>query len=224
MRVAFRRCGRVGPNRGKPVEDFGVSVGTIYTTNLVDDVLAGIASVIKSLLDCHRQLTAWAYYVRMRWLAVLLLTSVTLFGQSTIFVVRHADRYGTEPDPDITPEGQRQADSLGKLLKDSHITRIFTSEALRTRQTAEPTAQFFHVKPVIIDSKDLEQLVERVRAGLNPGEGTLVVGHRVTVPSIVKELTGKDVTPLEVGEYDRLEVVTMFPDGHSSAVTLRFGH
>lgn len=160
----------------------------------------------------------------MRWLAVLLLAGVTLFAQSTIFVVRHADRYETEPDPDITPEGRRQAGALGQLLKDSHITRIFTSEALRTQQTADPTAQIFHVKPVIIDSQDLEQLVKRVRAGLKPGEGTLVVGHRGTVPRIVKALTGKEVTPLEVGEYDRLEVVTMFPDSRSSAVTLRFGH
>jgi hypothetical protein len=46
MRVAFRRCGRVGPNRGKPVEDFGVRVETIYTTNLVDDVLAGMPGMV----------------------------------------------------------------------------------------------------------------------------------------------------------------------------------
>jgi hypothetical protein len=46
MRVAFRRCGRVGLNSGKPVEDFGVRVEKIYTTNLVDDVLAGMPGMI----------------------------------------------------------------------------------------------------------------------------------------------------------------------------------
>src|SRR5215470_12339378 len=90
-------------------------------------------------------------------------------AQSTIFIVRHADRYGTEPDPDITPEGRRQAAALGKLLSETHITRIFTSEAVRTHQTAEPTAQIFHVKPVVIDSKQLDDLVKQVRAGLKPG-------------------------------------------------------
>src|ERR1700741_3067184 len=98
----------------------------------------------------------------MRWLAILLLATATLFAQSTIFIVRHADRYGTEPDPDITPEGWRQAAALGKLLSDAHITRIFTSEAVRTHQTAEPTAQIFHVKPVVIDSKQLDDLVKQV--------------------------------------------------------------
>src|SRR5215475_924154 len=102
----------------------------------------------------------------MKLLVALFFSVVLLSAQSTIFVVRHADRYGTEPDPDITPEGRRQAGALGQLLKDSNITRIFTSEAVRTQQTADPTAQI-HVKPVIIDSQNLEQLVKRVRAGLN---------------------------------------------------------
>jgi len=75
----------------------------------------------------------------MRWLVILALTAGTLFPQSTIFVVRHADRYGTEPDPDLTPEGRRQAAALGRLLSDSRIIRIFTTEALRTHQTAAPT-------------------------------------------------------------------------------------
>jgi phosphohistidine phosphatase SixA len=160
----------------------------------------------------------------MRWLVILALTAGTLFSQSTIFVVRHADRYGSEPDPDITPEGRRQAAALGRLLSDSRITRIFTSESVRTHQTAAPTAERFHVKPVSIDSKEIDALVRQVRAGLKPEEAALVVGHRGTVPRIVNGLTGKDVTPLEVGEYDRLEVITLFPDGRSSVITLRFGH
>jgi len=145
-------------------------------------------------------------------------------AQSTIFVVRHADRYGTEPDPSITEVGQRQAESLGHLLAETHITRIFTSEALRTHQTAEPTAQRFQVKPVSIDATDVDGLVRQLRQGLHQGEATLVVGHRATVPKIVKALTGKDVEPLTFDEYDRLEVVTLFPNGSSSVLTLRFGH
>src|SRR5215475_13015005 len=159
-----------------------------------------------------------------RSLLFVMLCSAAAWAQSTVFVVRHADRYGTEPDPSITPEGQRQAESLARLLADTHITRIFISEALRTRQTAAPTAERFHLKPVSIDSADQDELIRRVRAGLRDGEDTLIVGHRGTVPKIVKALSGKDVSPLAVGEYDRVEVVTVFPDGTSSVLTLRFGH
>jgi len=156
-------------------------------------------------------------------LTVVLYAAVA-WAQSTVFVVRHADRYGTEPDPSITPEGQRQAESLARLLADAHITRIFISEALRTRQTAAPAAERFRLKPVSIDASNQDELIRQVRTGLRDGEATLIVGHRGTVPKIVKALSGKDVSPLAVGEYDRLQIVTLFPNGSSSVLTLRFGH
>jgi len=50
------------------------------------------------------------------------------------------------------------------------------------------------------------------------------VGHRGSVSAIVKALTGETVTPLKFDEFDRLEVITLFPDGRSSVVLLRYGH
>jgi phosphohistidine phosphatase SixA len=160
----------------------------------------------------------------MKWLTAFLLCAGLMFAQSTIFVVRHADRYGTEPDPDITPEGRRQAESLAALLAGAKITRIFTTELVRTQQTAAPAAKKFGIAPVIVSSEKPDELIRRIRGALKPGEATLVVGHRASVPKIVKALTGQDVTPLDVGEYDRLEVLTLLPDGQSSVILLRYGH
>ena len=160
----------------------------------------------------------------MRALLIPILYAAVAWAQSTVFVVRHADRYSTEPDPSITPEGQRQAASLALLLADTHITRIFISEALRTRQTAAPTAERFRLMPISIVASNQEELIRQVRGGLREGEATLIVGHRGTVPKIVKALSGKDVPPLAVDEYDRLQVVTLLSHGASSVLTLRFGH
>ena len=163
----------------------------------------------------------------MRWIRAAVISGLcagSLLAQSTIFIVRHADRYGTEPDPSITEEGQRQAAALARLLADAHITRIFTSEALRTQQTAAPTARQARIQPTIVDAGNLDELIRLVRTSLRPGEATLIVGHRGTVPRIVKALTGESVSPLAVDEYDRLQVVTLFPGGQSSVLTLRFGH
>src|SRR5215470_19714196 len=113
-----------------------------------------------------------------RALLIAILYAAVTWAQSTVFVVRHADRYGTEPDPSITPEGQRQAKSLARLLADTHITRIFISEALRTRQTAAPTAEHFRLKPVAIDASNSDELIRQVRAGARDGEASLIVGHR----------------------------------------------
>jgi phosphohistidine phosphatase SixA len=157
-----------------------------------------------------------------RLLVATLLCASTLAAQSTVFVVRHADREAPEPDPPLTPLGFEQAAALARTLADTPVTHIYTSEALRTHQTAAPTAERFHIHPVEINAKELDKLIGQVRATLKPGEATLVVGHRASVPRIVKALTGKEVTPLRFDEFDRLEIVTLFADGRSNVVTLRY--
>lgn len=160
----------------------------------------------------------------VRFVIVMCSNSLGLVAQSTVFVVRHAERPGAEPDPPITEEGFRRADMLAHVLGDARITHVYTSEALRTQQTAAPTARRFGVEPVVVDAQDLAGLIRRVRETLRKDEATLVVGHRASVPRIVRELSGKDIPPLDVGEHDRMVVVTIFPDGKTGVVTLRFGN
>jgi phosphohistidine phosphatase SixA len=116
-----------------------------------------------------------------------------------------------------------QAESLGRMLASANVRHIYTTELLRTRQTAAPTAQRSGVQPVVVPQNDFAKLIEQVRKTAQPHESTLVVGHRETVPKIVKALTGQEITPLTSGEYGRLVVITLFPDGGSSIVTLHYG-
>lgn len=156
-------------------------------------------------------------------LLLFLLCAGTLAAQSTVFVVRHADRGPEEPDALLTERGLRQAEQLGALLADAGIRHIYTTELTRTRQTAAPTAKLTGVEPVIVAQKDFDGLIRQVKATLRDGEATLVVGHRKTVPRIVRALTGREIEPLVFNEFTRLLVVTLLPDGTASVVTLRFG-
>src|SRR5262245_31969721 len=104
----------------------------------------------------------------MRLLLLLCATALTLAAQSTIFVSRHADRYGTEPDPAITPLGEKQAEALGRLLVAANIKHIYTTEFIRTQQTAAPTAARAKVKPVIVKQDDFDGLMRQIRATLKP--------------------------------------------------------
>ncbi len=160
---------------------------------------------------------------RLLRIALACLIALPLAAQSTIFVTRHADRFGTEPDPDITEAGEEQAERLGRLLADANLTQIFTTEFRRTQQTAAPAARLAHVQPVIVKQEQFDELIRLIRSALRPGESILVVGHRSTAPRIVKALTGKDVPPLQATDYGRLIAITLFPDGKSSVVTLRYG-
>ena len=51
MRLAIRRCSRVGKNEGRPVEDMGVTASRTYVTNTVEDVLAGMPGMISEAAD-----------------------------------------------------------------------------------------------------------------------------------------------------------------------------
>ncbi|HWA93856.1 MAG TPA: histidine phosphatase family protein [Terracidiphilus sp.] len=164
----------------------------------------------------------------MRKALALLLLFVPFIGlpiahaQSTIFVTRHADRFGTEPDPSLTPKGKAQAQALAQLLSDANIRHIFTTELLRTQQTAAPLAHIAKIAPVSVPQHNFNELIDKVRAVLRPNESVLVVGHRATVPKIVRALTGKDIRPMGSSEYGRLIVITLFPDGKSSVITPRY--
>lgn len=156
-------------------------------------------------------------------MGLLCATAGGTLAQTTIFVVRHADREGSEPDPPLTADGRKRAENLGSLLRDAHITHIFTTEFQRTEQTAGPVARRTHVEPEVIAQANLAELIETVRRESRPGEGALIVGHRGTVPKIVRALAGTSITPLGSGEYDRLLVLTLFPSGKANVVTLRYG-
>ena len=145
---------------------------------------------------------------------MLLLASVaTAAAQSTVFVVRHAERAdgGTTNsmmgnDPELSNAGRARAESLAATLKDAAITAVFTTEFKRTQQTAAPLASALGLTVTTVSSKDTPALLEKIRAATG---NVLVVGHSNSVPEVVK---GLGVTsPVSIGdaEYDNLFVVRL---------------
>jgi broad specificity phosphatase PhoE len=157
----------------------------------------------------------------MRLLLAVLLLFASLDAQ-TIFIARHAERTG-EPDPPLNADGQRRAKALAHLLADAGVYSFYTSETIRARQTAEPTATAANRPIEVIEATAIEKLVARVRETAHPERATLIVGHRGTVPRIVKALGGGDIPALRADEHDRLLVLTLLPGGRASVVTLRYG-
>ena len=141
----------------------------------------------------------------------------------TIFIARHAERTG-EPDPPLNADGQRRAEALAKLLADAGVYYFYSTETLRARQTAEPTArQAGRTIEIVEQATSIDELVSRVRKTADPARPTLIVGHRGTVPQIVKALGGGDIPELRADEHNRLIVLMMLPGGKASIVTLRYG-
>jgi len=145
----------------------------------------------------------------MRRFIVLLLCSVLLVStaaaQSTIFLVRHAEKAGGE-DPDLTETGRARAESLATALKDAGITAIYTSEVKRTQQTAAPLAKALHLEPTMIAAKDRDALVAKLQSSSG---NALVVGHSNTIPEIIKALGIAAPITIADNDYDNLFVVVL---------------
>src|SRR5438034_10844039 len=138
--------------------------------------------------------------------SISLLLATAADAAPVIFIVRHAEKATTGGNnPGLSLAGQKRADALAHILKDSQITSVFVTEFKRTQETAAPTARAGHVSPTVIPANDIGALVEKLRA-LNGN--TLVVGHGNTIPDLLKALG--IVTPISIPEDDYPEIFAVF--------------
>lgn len=143
---------------------------------------------------------------------------------TVIFLVRHAERADDggmvgQEDPHLSEAGRVRASLLARILRDSGLTHIHSTDYLRTRETAAPLAEETGLSVNLYDPLRLEGLVETLRA--TPGRH-LVVGHSNTTPQVVAALGGEPHSPIRPMEYDRLYLIHLVPGGVET-VLLRFG-
>lgn len=155
-------------------------------------------------------------------LLMLVLWSGAAAEAQTVFVVRHAERTG-EPDPPLNADGKRRAESLARTLADAGVEAFFASDTIRAQETAQPTATRAGRKVEVIPATEIQTFATRARKAVEgSGKAALIVGHRSSVPELVKALGGGEIPPLRADEHDRLVVVTLLPGAKASVATLRY--
>jgi broad specificity phosphatase PhoE len=143
---------------------------------------------------------------RLRFIfSILLLLAVAANAAPVIFIVRHGEKASSGGnDPELSVQGQKRAEALARILKDSEIASVFVTEFKRTQETAAPTAKAAHVNPTVLSGKDTGALVEKLRA-LNGN--ALVVGHGNTIPELLKALG--IATPVSIPDNDYSEILVV---------------
>ena len=158
----------------------------------------------------------------MKHLALILLIPLLLATHTDsaqiIFIVRHAEKASSgSNDPDLSLEGQKRADALARILKDSQITSVFVTEFKRTQETAAPTARAAHVSPTVVAANDIRALVEKLRALHG---NALVVGHGNTIPDLLEALG--IATPVSISDDDYDEIFAVFVGDAPQLVRLHY--
>ena len=158
-------------------------------------------------------------------LATLIFITCNTLAQTTIFVVRHAEKATTPGnDPGISTEGKARATELAKQLKDKKIAAVFTTPYKRTSQTGEPTLQ--QASLAALQTYDPSKLPEFAKQILEQyvGKTILVVGHSNTViPTLQAFGAEKPFETLDDEDYDWLFKVTIGADKIVSLDAKRYG-
>jgi broad specificity phosphatase PhoE len=151
-------------------------------------------------------------------LSISLLLAICAYAAPVVFIVRHAEKATTGgKDPDLSVQGQKRADALAQILKDSKITSVFVTEFKRTQETAAPTARATHVSPTMVPANDIGVLVEKLRA-LNGN--ALVVGHGNTIPDLLRAVG--IATPVSIPEDDYTEIFAVLVGDAPQLVRLHY--
>jgi phosphohistidine phosphatase SixA len=156
------------------------------------------------------------------------------FKVITVFLARHAEKETTPPeDPPLTTAGQERAQTLMRMLAGTGIKTIYTSQFLRTRQTAEPLAKQLGVDVTVLaikmDDKNPRKVSDQSYVEVvnkvyeRAGESVLIVGHSNTLSEIIKRLGGDMMPSIDDKEFDDLFVVTIYAKGKAKVLRLKYG-
>jgi len=137
---------------------------------------------------------------------VLIFSSCT----HTYYVVRHAEKATQEAnmssDVPLTEQGKQRAEQLKEILKNKKIGLVYSTNTIRTKSTAQPTADYFHLPIETYGPRPDSAFIALLKS---KKKNTLVVGHSNTVDDIVNMLTGKKEVAgdLPDTEYNNLFIV-----------------
>jgi broad specificity phosphatase PhoE len=135
-------------------------------------------------------------------ISVFLSVLLTADAAPIVFIVRHAEKAANGGnDPDLSVAGQKRAETLARILKDSEITTVFVTEFKRTQETAAPTAKEMQLSPIVIAANDVAGMAAKVRA---LSGNALIVSHGNTIPELIKALG--IATPIAISENDYSEI------------------
>ncbi len=122
------------------------------------------------------QTTKWSFL----FLVMLVMTGVSQAQSITrIFIVRHADREVTD---DLNALGVIRANELKRVLLQTGIDSVFSTNFVRTKKTVQPLATAEGVPVILYDDNAL--LLKRILKYKN--KTVLVAGHSNTVPQFIK--------------------------------------
>src|SRR5438128_10738466 len=113
----------------------------------------------------------------MKFLSLLFLIVLVSCKTTTYYISRHAEKnsIATMTYPPLTATGQAHAFALRDYLKGKNIAAVYSTNYVRTKATAQPTAELYNLPVTIYNPSASAALVDSLK---NVNTRTiLIVGH-----------------------------------------------
>jgi broad specificity phosphatase PhoE len=124
----------------------------------------------------------------------------------TLFLVRHAEKEADgSRDPKLTDAGEDRSKNLAGWFVDKDIRDIWSSDYIRTRDTARPLLSQLGLTLKIYDPRDQPELVRQL---LDRRLSALIVGHSNTIPELARLLCQCTIADMDESEHDRLIIIS----------------
>jgi hypothetical protein len=157
---------------------------------------------------------------RHGWIAgcLLFFSSVCLADEQRWYFVRHFEKLSGD-NPGLTVKGQQRAQSLARYFTHIPVTKIYSTDYQRTRQSAQPLAEMLGME---IEYYSPARLADFANT-LGFGDRIVVIGHSNTTPELVR-LMGGEAKAMNEQDFGRLYILSKNDVGtHTQSVIMPFG-
>lgn len=140
-------------------------------------------------------------------------------GVTTVMIVRHAEKAIHPPDdPPLTADGEKRAETLARILNNTGVSAVFSTNTIRTRETVNNYADSRGIE--IKTYNTVEEVTNLIKSH-HVGKTVLVAGHSNTVPVIIEAL-GVSSAPTIGNEFNNLFIVTICHNDVASLTHLKY--
>ncbi len=143
---------------------------------------------------------------------------------TTLILVRHAEKEndGTK-DPGLTETGKARAGALVKLLGETKIDAVYTTNYKRTMATVQPLATAKGLSLLTYEPMKGEEMDKILQK--HAGATIVLCGHSNTTPWVANYFLGEDsISDFNDSDYDNLIVLTVLKKGAAKVTWLNFGN
>lgn len=142
---------------------------------------------------------------------------------TTFILTLHSETTGIGTDPSLSVSGQERATELARVLKNTQIHAVYSTNYNRTKETASKIASNNSVTTQIYDPAQLDNLATSILQQYK-NKVIYIAGHSNTTNAFLNILVGSNVyATIPDSEYDNLYIVNVSKKGNAKVVHLKYG-